>query len=105
MNKEVKDLIQPYNPNIKNGVWYVTSGTRDVKKPYLLARLEELEAENKLLKQKLNQLETNRDEAIKLCNYLLKTDSVCINGKVYYKQKDDDVITRRIIEELERGKE
>lgn len=54
-----------------------------------------------VLKDYINQLETNRDEAIKLCNYLLKTDSVCINGKVYYKQKDDDVITRRIIEELD----
>ena len=81
MNKEVKDLIEPYNPNIKKGTWYVTSGTRDVKKPYLLDRLEELEAENKLLKQKLNQLETNIDEAIeilKLCNSQCSKEAISI---------------------------
>lgn len=64
MNKEVKELIEPYNPNIKKGTWYITSGTRDIKKPYLLARLEELEEENKLLKEKLDQLEENTKDAI-----------------------------------------
>ena len=59
MNKEVKDLIEPYNPNIKKGTWYVTSSTRDIKKTYLMARLEELEVENKLLKEKAKQLEEN----------------------------------------------
>lgn len=93
MNKEVKDLIQPYNPNVKKGTWYVTSSTRDIKKPYLIARLEELEAENKLLKEKVNQLETNRDEAIeyisKLEDYPMLTKYNCLE----------------VVKILERGKE
>lgn len=46
----------------------------------------------------INQLETNRDEAIKRCKYLLENNEVVINGKKYYKHSCDDIITKYILD-------
>lgn len=105
MNNEVKELIQPYNPNIKNDVWYITSDTRDardVKKPYILARLEELEAENKQLQQKIDQLELNIAEVIKMIR------DQNIEVLKYYDEPGEtgsyEIVTIELLSLLERNK-
>ena len=66
--------------------------------------VERLHRENQLLQQKVNQLETNRDEAIKL----MRKKSKLVKKKelshfAFYDMQMDDV--SEVLEILERGKE
>lgn len=93
MNKEEKYTTQPYNPSITKSDVYISSGTQNIE---TLTRwqdptIEKLQQENKELQQKVNQLETNRDEAIEYATNEMRI----VNDNEYH----------RLIEILGRGKE
>ena len=55
---KIKDLIQPYNPKTtgQNYNWYVASGTRDMGKYYATSFIEQLQQENKQLKEDIDNV-------------------------------------------------
>ena len=75
-------------------------------------------------KDKIKHLESEKDDFIKtiielqyeivdlksvlkeireFCDYLLNNDKVSINGKVYYKTFDDDIVTKKLLEIINKG--
>lgn len=57
------------------------------------------------LYNQIMQLHQNLYEAAGRCKYLLANNEVVINGERYYKHSCDDIITKYILDSLERGKE
>lgn len=103
MNKEEKYTTQPYNPSIIKGDVYISSGTQNME---TLTRwqdptIEKLQQKNKELQAKVNQLETNRDEAIEYIeNIWYSKNTTNINDIGYTTNK-----FLKIKQLLERGKE
>ena len=49
------------------------------------------------------QLKSVLKEIREFCDYLLNNDKVSINGKVYYKTFDDDIVTKKLLEIINKG--
>lgn len=103
MNKEEKDFIlYAWNDETKE-FWFLGEKIDYIHNPKEWKKyLNDLVSENKLLKQKVNQLETNRDEAIKelfiLKDMIYKPETREENFEIQRKISS-------ILIELERGKE
>lgn len=76
--EEIKDLIQPYNPNVKNGVWYVTYGTRDCGKSYATSVIEDLQQENEQLKERIEKaIEYIENENLRIVDISKEIHELC----------------------------
>lgn len=96
MNKEETGLF--------NDLWHIGTDMMswDYKEPAdeLKEKIIKTFEENKLLKDKVNQLETNRDEVIELINKDRNKEYGSLEKKSFYCSK-----TNKLLEILERGKE
>lgn len=66
--------------------------------------IEQLQQENKQLKEQLEQRDEVIDETIAFCNYLLENNEVEIDNEKYFKHSCDDIITNAILTRLQKYK-
>lgn len=102
---KIFDFLDSLDPNL-GAVYSANNLVLMTDKEYSnrLEQIRTLTTENRRLQQKVNQLETNRDEAIEHCHKRLGFLENCVGG-------DEELIHTQIIvhreylEILERGKE
>lgn len=79
---------------------------KQLKKDYNRVVHESTEFESKVyeLQDKLQQRDSVIEEAIRFCNYLLENNVIEINNERYYKHSCDDIVTKEILQRLNKYK-